>query len=473
MAISRAQIPESIDIFQEGGAAEMPTYEEKMQEIMMGLQPDFDESYKKYEKRLASTVPARPKMNIFQAAAAMGRGLLSTPNTGVGSMYQGLGVGFDNISQKIEKDQAMYEQEKRDVARLATQMALEDERQAEKYLQDYSLELIKRANEPKEMITIEYDEIVDGETVTRRKRFPVGESEDLINELFMNNNGREIKPLTSQTSVNVSSNQNLVGEKEALDQIFKNQDLYQEKSVAANAVLDQVEQARALQIEIGPDNFGPLSYNLLGLDEFIDGAGYGHLLEDPDKIGPRKALNQLSMNFTMAIVSQTKGAISNKEMALFISASPTLGSTYNGYTYQLNLLEKLASRDKDFYQDYLAEKRKYIEEKGDELNPLLMENHLELFAANWRDNNPFLNEEDIARLEEIVESREGLDPEFDPKEYYQTIMNDKKRVAYAIEGVPDGYTYLATINGKDYYVRPGGDPKNSDDVAVAGQKQSD
>ena len=52
-------------------------------------------------------------------------------------------------------------------------------------------------------------------------------------------------------------------------------------------------------------------------------------------------------------------------------------------------------------------------------------------------------------------------------------MNDKKRVAYAIEGVPDGYTYLMTIDGKDYYVRPGGDPKNSDDVAVAGQKQSD
>jgi len=101
------------------------------------LESLLNESYKKYEERLASTVPARPKMNIFQAAAAMGRGLLSTPNTGVGSMYQGLGVGFDNISQKIEKDQAMYEQEKRDVARLATQMALEDERQAEKYLQDY------------------------------------------------------------------------------------------------------------------------------------------------------------------------------------------------------------------------------------------------------------------------------------------------------------------------------------------------
>ena len=52
-------------------------------------------------------------------------------------------------------------------------------------------------------------------------------------------------------------------------------------------------------------------------------------------------------------------------------------------------------------------------------------------------------------------------------------MNDKKRVAYGIEGVPDGYTYLMTIDGKDYYVRPGGDPKNSDDIAVAGQKQSD
>ena len=160
-------------------------------------------------------------------------------------------------------------------------------------------------------------------------------------------------------------------------------------------------------------------------------------------------------------------------MALFISASPTLGSTYDGYTYQLDLLEKLASRDKDFYQDYLAEKRKYIEEKGDELNPMLMENHLELYAANWRDNNPFLNEEDIARLEKIVESRAGLEPTFNPEEYYQKIMNDKKRIAYGIEGVPDGYRYLATIDGKDYYIRPGGDPNNQDDVMVAGQKQSD
>ena len=108
----------------------------------------------------------------------------------------------------------------------------------------------------------------------------------------------------------------------------------------------------SLAQEVGPDNFGPFSRSTLYLREFVDGIGFGDFLEDPSVIAPQKALNQLSMSFTMGIVSQTKGAISDREMKLFIQASPTLGSTYDGYMKQLELLERLAARDSDFYSDY-------------------------------------------------------------------------------------------------------------------------
>ena len=109
MAITRAQIPEQIDVFQEGGGASGSAINQDnytdLYDQMSSLQPTYDTSYQKYMQRLSQYAPQRPKMNIFDVASELGRGLLSTPNTGVGSAYQGLGVGFDNISQKIQADE--------------------------------------------------------------------------------------------------------------------------------------------------------------------------------------------------------------------------------------------------------------------------------------------------------------------------------------------------------------------------------
>ena len=45
----------------------------------------------------------------------------------------------------------------------------------------------------------------------------------------------------------------------------------------------------------------------------------------------------------MALVGQTKGAISNAEMNLFLQASPTLASTYEGAILQASLLRRLSN----------------------------------------------------------------------------------------------------------------------------------
>ena len=90
------------------------------------------------------------------------------------------------------------------------------------------------------------------------------------------------------------------------------------------------------------DEFKKLS-NRLGFTEF--------------DISDQEAFNANVGPLITRFFNQTKGAISNREMQLFIDASPTLGSTYDGYMKQLELLERLASRDSDFYKAYLQKQK--------------------------------------------------------------------------------------------------------------------
>ena len=464
MAISRSQIPEQVDIFEEGGAAESNTdsYTDLYNQLS---QANYEDSYNKYLQRLSQFAPEQPKMSIFQVASELGRGLLATPNTGVGSTYQGLGVGFDNISARLKADREMHEKRRNEVAMMATQMAMQDERRAEDFLNQIALDRINAANKKVDYITLEYME--DGET--KMIRLPdTNQYAPQINEIIQNKGGKEVKPASTQ--INLPSGTTKADEK-AFDQMLKDSDSFGEKAEASNAVLDQVSQARALAQEVGPDNFGPFSRSTLYLREFVDGIGFGDFLEDPSVIAPQKALNQLSMSFTMAIVSQTKGAISNREMELFIQASPTLGSTYDGYMKQLELLEKLAARDSEFYIEYL-DKASELESSDPPISLRKQQIELEKFAATWKRNNPLFTPEETKFLEDVVASGEGLAEDFDRDEFQKSINDRKKEqatprnkteqdqiVAMGIEGVEDG-TVLKFVGpdqeGNNVYVLPDG-----------------
>ena len=456
MAITRAQIPEQIDIFEEGGAAESDQYTDLYNRLS---QTDFDADYDKYMQRLSQFAPEQPKMSIFEVASELGRGLLSTPNTGVGSTYQGLGVGFDNISTRLKADREMNEKRRREVAMMATQMAMQDEQKANDFLNDIALQRISAANKKVDYITLEYQE--GGET--QSIRLPdTNQFADQINDIIQNKGGREVKPATTQ--INMPGGEQ-PGDKKAIDQIFKDQEIFGEKSEASIATLDQVSQAKDLAEQVGPENFGPFARSTLYIREFVDGLGFGDLLENPDVIAPQKALNQLSMSFTMGIVSQTKGAISDREMKLFIQASPTLGSTYKGYMKQLELLERLARRDRDFYEDYLNEYMRLLDE-GE--GPQKMQAKLELYRTNWAENNPLFSEEETRELQDLVDSGEGLAEDFDRDAFEQSINDRKKQQAKkrvsGIEGVPDGSTVIAQVGTTTYYLKPGGNVNNKDDI---------
>ena len=468
MAISRAQIPEQVDIFNEGGAAESnaDSYTDLYDRLS---QANYEDSYNKYLQRLSQFAPEQPKMSIFQVASELGRGLLATPNTGVGSTYQGLGVGFDNISARLKADREMHEKRRNEVAMMASQMAMQDEQRADDFLNKIALERISAVNKKVDYITLEYME--DGET--KMIRLPdTNQYAPQINEIIQNKGGKEVKPASTQINMPGSEQP---GDKKAIDQIFKDQESFGEKAEASNATLDQVGQARFLAQEVGPENFGPFSKATLQAREFISGIGLGDWLQSEGIIAPQKALNQLSMSFTMGIVSQTKGAISDREMKLFIQASPTLGSTYDGYMKQLELLERLAARDSDFYSDYLDEYTRMIDAG---VGPQKMQAQLEKFATNWKKNNPLFTREETLSLQDMVEGGDGgyegagLAEDFD-RDVFEESINKKKEdqatprnkteqdqiVAMGIEGVEDG-TVLKFVGpdqaGNNVYVLPDG-----------------
>ena len=50
----------------------------------------------------------------------------------------------------------------------------------------------------------------------------------------------------------------------------------------------------------------------------------------------------------MANVAATKGAVSDKEMALFKSAAPFLGQTYEGFMLALQIQEQAAVKQTEY-----------------------------------------------------------------------------------------------------------------------------
>ena len=470
MAISRMQLPEEIDAFANGGDISSTPNSAFADLGAQMMQPNYEESLEKYKNRLASMAPQRKKMSVYDLASELGRGLLQTPNTGGASAFTGLGVGFNNVSEKIKADEDMYAKENREVQMMAMNLAMKDEQQAKDYLNQIALKRIDAVNKDVDYTVLEYDEIVGGQTVTTRVRKPQTTAGNIeINDIYATkDNVREVRPVTTAINMPADSKKDTI----AYENILKNRAIYGEKSQASNTTLDQVNEARFLAQEVGAENFGPMQRSTLKAREFMVGMGWGDFLEDPGVIAPQKALNQLSMGFTMGIVSQTKGAISNKEMQLFIDASPTLGSTYAGYLKQLELLEKLASRDRDFYQAYLAKQK---ELNAEEMSLYDQDIELETLSATWKQNNPLFDPEERAMLEDMAAGGDGgfegagMHPDFDRSAYEKNInirkMDQSLKITTNVEGVPDGSTLIMTDgDGAKYYLKPGGNVNNKEDL---------
>lgn len=420
MTISRENIPQQM-FYEEGGAANSTDIGLQELASLIKQKQDFNANKAKYEERLGGMIEPTQPMDIYQAASQLGKGLLETPNTGGASAFTGLAAGFNNIVDEARRREETAKQERQQVAMKAMELALEDERLAEKYLNDYNMKVIENANKKQSYVTIEYIDN-DGNKQTTRKADTNANAAE-INELLSKYQGKIVEPIKITQEIGGVT----AIDEEIIKNIGKNVAAYNEKAVAAGATVEQVNYARNQATQLGPENFGPTETAFLGMRQLADELGFGELFNiDSTDLGRKTALNQLSMNFTMGIVSQTKGAISNKEMELFIQAAPTLGSTYEGFMEQIRLLEKLATRDLQFNTEYLKELNRLNKEgkNATEISASLAE-----FELNFQKNFPLFDENDRKIIDDAIANTDALAEGFDIDAYKKEIEDKKKAQA--------------------------------------------
>ena len=374
--------------------------------MMRATRPDFGTSFKKYQTRLAPLAYQAPNLNFFDVAAELGAAILATPATG--SAFEGIGRGFSNVSARVRAAREENAKANRQIALQAANLALQDEQRAEDYLQKYSLELLKLSNDPGDLITIEFDEMIpklddagqpvvdaEGQVVT----VPSGVRKQATFRDNLTNRSTIDALLTKQGGVQIKSPTTVINQGEKTDTeyvkaMIKNENVAFEEARAASGVRDQVNYARSVAKSLGPSGFGPQEKFLLPFKKILVGMGLDGLI-DSSKVGTQTLLNQLGVGFAMAIVGQTKGAISNREMDMFLAASPVLASTYNGFMKQLDYLERIAKRAEDYSIAYSQEADR-LDDSG--MSKAKQKRALDRFAASWQRNNPLFTEAEFDTL---------------------------------------------------------------------------
>ena len=320
----------------------------------------FDENVKKYTDRFTPFVGQQQPVTGFELASMLGAGLLGQQAEKFPSIGRGLGMGFQSLSAEIKKRKEEKQKERQAVGMKAIEMASQDEQSAQKFLNDYSLKLIDLAN--KEIKTKRFDTsmLVDAQDSEGNPLINPQTGVGYTSEVTVKGNDNafisELLKLGAmeKDTGGIRINQGVQNkfQENLADNITKNMNKWQEEADAAGSLRDQILIARTLGEELGEDGFGRVEDLTMGLRSiFADLPGMKNLV-DATKLSKQQALQQTSIGFVMALVGKTKGAISNKEMDIFFQASPTLGSTYQGYMMMLDYMDRIANLTEKYNEEW-------------------------------------------------------------------------------------------------------------------------
>jgi len=403
MTISRMGIS-SLMGYQDGGGVDPLDSARKRAETK------YDNSFDKYQQRLSAIQSKRSPVSFYEAASKIGAGLLAQQAEKFPSIGRGLGIGFQSLSEEIAKRKEEKRKEEQAVAMKAMELSLQDEQQGQKFLNDYALKMIDMQNKDIKTITFDTSMLVDaldenGEPVINEKtgvpftsKTTVRANDSFINDL-LTLGATEID--RAATNINLGAGGNELDKKRA-GKIADAEAKWQEESDAATALRDQVMIARSLANELGREGFGPVDSLTMGLRGLMIDLGMGNLV-DTDKLATQQALTQTSIGFVMALVGKTKGAISNKEMEIFFQASPTLGSTYDGYMRMLGYMDRIAELSERYNTEWQA---KSVELQGKSISEINAE--FAKFKTDFKakpENRLIQTDEELKELKDIADKK--------------------------------------------------------------------
>ncbi len=257
--------PSSID---DGMATDTGGIDAKTQILLDLLQPkDYDKQKAMYEERFSSLIPPRQRLNFYDLASELGAAILSRPQDE--GVFPGVGVGFGNFQKRMSQADAEERKERQGFAMKAVELAMADEREAEKILKQYAMESLMAqtvTGEPK-LVTLTYDEVGDDGQFTGKKlqgSFDKVTQAKIIRKIVTKQNGVVTSDLPDPSGESDLS-------KEAGKQWIKDQAAIRENAKTAGGTLDMVKEGKVLANKLGPENFGKAEAALLPLKQFVAG----------------------------------------------------------------------------------------------------------------------------------------------------------------------------------------------------------
>ena len=395
--------------------------------LTQALSPvDYETQSAKYQERLKGLYEPPTKPSFYDLLSDLGAGIMSQPATA--GAFPGIAAGFNTFSARMRADRDERRKQRQAVALEAAKLAMEDERKAEERIQQFAMEMIQNQNSgDADLITLTYDEMDANGQFTGKK---------ITRSFDKKSQAREIKNiLANQNPVVVSDLPDPTPEGKLSEEdaraLSKQTTEIAAQEAQSYAALDNLSEAERLAGELGEEGFGATQELTLGFRQFF-GQVAPWLGVDLDKVSKQEALATITIGFALANVSQTKGAVSNAEMNLFIKSAPFLGQTYDGFLRSIDIQRRVAAKQQEYAREYQAELDRITREAGERgvtLTGTQARNAMNRWNSQWRAENrdSFLTEDDKKAIEKAREDAEAGGFRGDYSKYeskYQKFLRD-------------------------------------------------
>ena len=364
----------------------------------------FEYRFNDYKSKLTPLFGEAPRRrNFYDLASALGEGILASDPTA--GPYSGLARGFAQFNKDSGKaaDEARNIQQQ--IALKAFEMARQDETMAAEYLQKAQIELIKNGNKAVKYIPWEIPELDKaGNPTGNTIRRSAAETDLELQEKYRLLGG---SPVTGGgTSVNVGGAGGSAFLK-ARGQLFAAAvDKWREEAELARSQKNLLDTASKLSANLDENEMGAIASFTLPMKEFMVDLGWA----DAKTVQDQQLVKSFGTRISMGLVGQSKGAISNAEMTLFLASSPGLAMTKGGYNRLIGYLNRINQKSIDFkeaYDNAVASGKfdKVLESGNDEK----IASSIGQWQAQWHRENPLFSDQELPEIQGLAEqeSREA------------------------------------------------------------------
>ena len=352
---------------------------------------EFSRRMAEYKKRLGPLMAQSERPTLYDLAADLGAAMLAAPADQ--GPFASSAAGFVAFNKRLRKQREDKRKIDQAVGLKAFEMARQDEKAANDLINKKSLLAIELANKPAKMVMYAYDQIDPKTGEVKTVEVPVNEANRVALEAILELPNARIIPKSANT-VNISEpspSKFMQDRGQDLAESITTLEENREKGIEQQRLVNMMTVALS---RLKPNEVGVIASSTLQARKFLDEIG----IRTDDAKDNQELLAQLGTRIAMQLIGDTKGAITEMEMRLFIAASPGLASSPGGLLKQAEYLKRIADINIRLADDFYENKELQDVLADATVNDVYRNQVWNQWYANWRRENPFLEPDELAEL---------------------------------------------------------------------------